>query len=824
MHASSLAKPSGILLSSHTQHVWEEAEYILDKLPFLSQKYKDLTGKELKEELWLAVHWHDAGKEYEKWQKACQLDFKLYKEWCKVNGKCEYISAPATYQEYTHACFIAQKASAPNLQKAQLRHEFASLEICKEDKLSLAVRAAIAAHHGKLHQRHKHRWKEDGNGRFAETWEDIIYERDQFARREKPFKKWELTLLKRYEVAAIRALLQLADTRASRKESGKAVPPLTPFEYEFPFGMQNLRPVQQQALACADNPASILRAPTGSGKTDASLLWAKEQIDKGRADRLIIAMPTRFTSNALALNIRESVSDTGLYHSSAWYSRFGNDLKGQAKDDAKELHKLAQRLATPISVCTIDHLLMCLTGTKEEHHSTFFFLSNSCVVIDEADFYDAFIQANIQVLLKSLRLLRVPVLIMSATVPDSARQLYGITEPIQEAQRNEEPLRYLHYVGEVEAEVAKQDELAKQDSIEEDEDEASLLDLPVMIRQVFKQIIEAGQGIVFANTVARGFAFYRYFQTALTGKDVPLIFYHSRFTEPDKKFQEEKLIQHLGKDAWKDNKARGIAILTQIGEMSINISAPIMYSDVCPWDRLAQRIGRLNRFGEGTEGVAYVGAPIQKANIYPAPYGTYIQASKLWEASDAFTKTVISIQNDYAEEVPKLITSEEFVNKVNALYPKPEALMPHAESNRNLLYSWMRDNWLIVPQTNTDEENGQAGLWKSRDIDVQTTIYVSPPSEAVAAVGDDQKVFPFINYDAFRSYQLEYGISCPMYLIKKGIDGKQLSVFSYTIGQDEKDVQHLYICSIYNDEIGIAGLGIKKPVTKVSIEKLSNFD
>ncbi len=818
MHASSLAKPSGILLSSHTQHVWEEAEYILDKLTFLSQKYQELTGKDLKEELQLAVHWHDAGKEDEKWQNACQLDFKLYEEWCKVNGKSESISTPATYQEYAHACFIAQKASAPNLQKAQLRHEFASLEICKEENLSLPVRVAIAAHHGKLHQRHEHRWKQDGNRRFAEAWEDLVYERNQFAFRKKPLQKWELTLLKRYEVAAIRSLLQLADTRASRTEAGKVLPPLTPFKYEFPFGMQNLRPVQRQALNCTDQPISILRAPTGSGKTDASLLWAKEQIiNKGRADRLIIAMPTRFTSNALALNIEKSVSDTGLYHSSAWYSRFGNDLNGQSKDDAKELHKLAQLLATPVSVCTIDHLLMCLTGTKEEHHSTFFFLSNSCVVIDEADFYDAFIQANIQVLLKSLRLLKVPVLIMSATVPDSARQFYEITEPIQEAQRNEEPLRHLQYVGEVAAEVAKPVRH------QEDEDDASLLELPVRLRHVFEKIIETGQGIVFANTVARGFAFYQYFQTALTGKDVPLVFYHSRFTEPDKKLQEEKLIQYLGKDAWKNNKARGVAILTQIGEMSINISAPIMYSDLCPWDRLAQRIGRLNRFGEGTEGVAYVGSPIQKAYVYPAPYGTYIQANKAWEASKAFTKTLIAIQKDYAEEVPKRITSEEFVDKVNALYPKPEALMAHAESNRNLLYSWMRDNWLIVPQTNTDEENGQAGLWKSRDIDVQTTIYVIPPSENAAADGDDQKVFPFINYDAFRSYQLEYGISCPMYLIKKGIDEKHLSLFHYTIGQDEKDVQKLYICSIYNDEIGLAGLGIKQPMIKVDIEKLSNF-
>lgn len=811
MHPSSLAKPSGILLSSHTQHVLEEAEYILNQLPFLSQKYKELTGVGLKEELYLAVHWHDAGKEDEEWQKACQLDLGLYKAWCKTKDKTETISEPQTYQEYTHGCFVSQKASAPHLQKAQLRHEFASLEICSSQKPSLAVRAAIAAHHGKLHQRHKHRWKEDGNGKFGEAWEEMVYERDQFAHREKPSKKWELTLLLRYKVAAVRSLLQLADTRASRKEAGKALPPLNKFEYEFPHtlpdGGLNLRPVQQQALACADRPVSILRAPTGSGKTDASLLWAKEQIIKtGRADRLIIAMPTRFTSNALALNIENSVSDTGLYHSSAWYSRFGNNLKGQEKEDAKELHKLAQLLATPVSFCTIDHLLMCLTGTKEEHHSTFFFLANSCVVIDEADFYDAFIQANIQVLIKALRLLKVPVLIMSATVPDSARLLYEITEPIQEALREEEPTRCLSFVGDVHTEITESDK------DEEEEDEALPLELSDALRQVFVQMVETGQGIVYANTVARGFAFYQYFQSALADKDVPLIFYHSRFTEPDKKYQEEKLIRRLGKDAWKDNNAKGIAILTQIGEMSINISAPVMYSDVCPWDRLAQRIGRLNRFGENEKGIAFIGSPIKKGTIYPAPYGNYNQTCNAWEATEAFTKTLEDIQACYTGKLPKLISSHEFVEKVNALYPRPEELMAHAESNRNLLYSCMRDNWLIVPYTKTDEDNGQAGLWKSRNIDAQTTIYVKPPSETDGLDGHDRMAFPFQNYDAFRSYQLEYGISCPTYLVKNGLKSGQLTVFPCTIGQDENDIQKSYLCSIYNDEVGLAGLGVKQPI------------
>ncbi|WP_114781226.1 CRISPR-associated helicase Cas3' [Botryobacter ruber] len=814
----SLAKPTGISLASHTQHVWEEAECILRTFDFLPKKYKEFTGEDLTEQLQRACFWHDAGKDDRQWQQACQLDYQLYENWCKANDKTATINQPSTYQEYVAACYKAKKESAPHLLKAKLRHEFASLERSKDEKLSIPIQVAIAAHHGKLNQKHISRWEEDGKGRFKSFWQDFKSTSRNFGRRLTPSQKWESILCERYKVAAIRCLLQLADTRASRKEAGKELAPLTKFDYKFPENFK-LRPVQKQALDCANKPVSILRAPTGSGKTDASLLWAKEQIDNGRADRLIIAMPTRFTSNALALNIEETVSDTGLYHSSAWYSRFGNELKGAEKEDAKELHKLAQLLATPVSVCTIDHLLMCLTGTKEEHHSTFFFLANACVVIDEADFYDSFIQANLQVLIKALRLLKVPALVMSATVPDSARQLYEITEPLQEAEREEEPKRYLSYVGEVATEIT-----AAESEEDSDEDEEVSLQLPESLQQVFEQMIETGQGIVFANTVARGYAFYQYFQTALAGLDIPLIFYHSRFTEPDKKLLEEKLIKHLGRKAWlEDKNAKGIAILTQIGEMSINISAPLMYSDACPWDRLAQRIGRLNRFDESEKGIAFIGSPVQKCQSYPAPYGTYLQTSNEWEATQAFTDTHKEIQVNYAGDTPQLITSQEFVDKVNALYPKPEQLTSHAEFNRNLLCDAMRDNWLIVPYTKTDEENGQAGQWQSRNIESQTTIYVQAPIDAAEDYENDNMAFPFLNYDAFRSYQLEYGISVPTYLIKKGLKAGHLTRFCYTIGQDEKATQVLFLCSIYNDEIGLAGLGLTTPPRPTPVNQFSNF-
>ena len=103
-------------------------------------------------------------------------------------------------------------------------------------------------------------------------------------------------------------------------------------------------------------------------------------------------------------------------------------------------------------------------------------------------------------------------------------------------------------------------------------------------------------------------------------KNIKPILYHSRFIEPHKKEKEEELIKALGKDAWENGTAKGIAILTQIGEMSVNISADIMLSDLCPIDRLVQRAGRLSRFNK-IIGQLYVLIPMKEGSTYPAPYG-----------------------------------------------------------------------------------------------------------------------------------------------------------------------------------------------------------
>lgn len=778
-----LAKPSGITYTDHRQHVVEQAAMLLQAWPFLSKKYLASTGRDLTRDLEQAAYWHDAGKQHPDWQVPCQKDYDIYHKWRIANGLVPDRVNTADYRQFEEEQRRAGRMAGKHLFTAGLRHEFASLQAMKKSGLTFdpIVEVSIAAHHGKLSFLHEKRWRRDGAKNELEPGPYLTY----FEKiRGLQTKLSTLGSLKkivqdRFKFGAVRTLLQLADTRASRMESNgpASLVSLHPFELKDRFS--KLRPVQQAALDLADQTIAILRAPTGSGKTYAALLWAEHQVKTNKADRLVIAMPTRFTSNALALSASKQMGAVGLYHSSAWYQQFA-DLSPNEQYQAKEIHRMARFLATPVNVCTIDHLLIALTGTKEHHHHTFYFLANSAVVFDEADFYDPFVQANLVILLEVLRTLKVPVLIMSATVPDSARQLYHVELPIQAAPAEEKHAvvnKEIRWSGKVER--------------------------PEMGRSPIAQMLEAGHGIIYANTVARALQFYDYLEQSCEEKRIPLILYHSRFTEPDKKRIEEELLDILGEKAWSQGakqgvSVRGIAILTQIGEMSVNISAPIMLSDVCPWDRLSQRIGRLVRFAEARLGVCYVMQPIKAEAFYPAPYGEYDKARKRWQAFPAMMETTNQI-----ERMQSVIVSADFlVDRVNELYATLPKLSNSAATNQRDFVDLIKNNWIILPNTRVEEDDGEAGRWSSRKIPPQVLIFINvevvPPH--------------FKNYNEYQELALQYACTCPLYLVEKELrkpsDLQQIGRLPKAIGQKEDVIQIFYLKyqELYHPKKGLAFL------------------
>lgn len=796
-----LAKPSRrmVTLADHMQHVCDQAAHIVSARPFVCRKYCERTDGDLAALLQQSARWHDEGKRHRKWQTACQEDFR---ESIRTGKNC-----------------------GSRLRRAGIRHELASLEFIRRANLDapLMVRAAVAAHHNKLSHRHEHRWKDKDEPTFEAFWDEFLRESNHLRTSVK--SDYERAVNERYKFAGARALLQLADHRASAAEEEEVLPPLETFSYNFPHAER--RGVQREIEKLWDERFAILRAPTGAGKTDAALLWAQHQIEQGRADRLVIAMPTRFTANALAITTAKNLSATGLYHSSALYQRMteltrverntnvgsSSDeskiegmccaLNNEQEDDTRPLtnkeqevlsrfidkeQDLARRLETPVTVTTIDHLCIALTGTREDHHAIFFSFAHSCLVIDEADFYDDFTQQNIMMLLRALRVLNVPVLLMSATVPEAALEVYAASG-MTAAKIHENKTDY------------EQTRLALTRF-------SHPVTKPEDFRELLQRALNGEPTIIYVNTVRRAQELYRWFakqvkegEAEIGLDDVAL--YHSRFIEPHKGEKEATLLHLLGRAAWEKGEQRGVAILTQIGEISVNISANLMISELCPIDRLAQRAGRLARFeradGTKSKGELFVIEPHRVGKtgelaLSPAPYGHYASGAG-WEMSEALRRSREFIfEGDYSAKT--------FVDLTNRLYPTPEEIASHVHDNTEALRKCAILNWLILPkeQVGTEDDDERTKDWRCRDIPFQCTVYADFRTSNFDY--DEVDELP-TTYRARRRFELHHGVKCHAYEFSHAIKNEFLEKREIQIRERDPETIWLVREPHYSEEIGL---------------------
>ena len=744
-----LAKISGITLEQHSEDVMSEAAYICASQPNTLIKYKRSIGKDLDKRLAVACRFHDDGKMERHWQEACRRDAKEYSQWLESNPD-------GNLREYDKMC---HGESGKNIRQCGVRHELFSLFYNENKHLPLPLQVAIAAHHGKISQKFRERWVQMG---FKNLWNVIERKSNEIIESD----NLQNTARMLYEYDGVRGLLQMADHRASAKEENDFVPPLHQFSYQFPFTEK--RGVQLLVEHHWQEEMILLRAPTGAGKTDAALLWASKQIESHRAQRVVIAMPTRFTSNALAINVADTLSGTGLYHSSAWFLEYAEKIKQNGKDriSALKLLEQARLLECPITVCTIDHLLISLTQTREDMHLTNFNLANSCLVIDEADFYDNFTQQNIFFLLRVLHLWKVPVLIMSASLPESVLTDYRKTGyPISSILEDDSDYSRIRF------EITQIRDYSDVDEVED----------------ILEHMIHIGNGIVYANTVDRAVEFYHHIMNKVQNIEEPLnvILYHSRFTEPDKQKIESKLLDALGKEAWKHHTARGIAILTQIGEMSVNISADIMVSEICPIDRLTQRAGRLCRFDHSKVGRLILLKRYKNDKLYPAPYGHFERKEKTWTACAALSETIKLIKADK-------YNAAELVDLINKVYARKSEEDILAKQNAALLRENFIDNWLICPTQKSELDDTDTNLWKSRDISAQDTVYVKKPD-----------LLSFRNYSDFMEFKLLNGISIPVYLIEKCRKMHRIDLFKIKIGDAQCEYIDVIRPGFYDNYVGI---------------------
>lgn len=290
----------------------------------------------------------------------------------------------------------------------------------------------------------------------------------------------------------------------------------------------------------------ILIAPTGSGKTEASLLWAMNNL-KNR--KIIYLLPTMVTANSIYSRLKQFFGNdkVGLTHSTASF------VKSSEVEKISPINNLEKMFIKPITIATVDQLLDSgFHGSKwtlKEVNA-----ANSVIIIDEIHSYDPWTLGLILESLKHYSKLGANFIVMSATLPTHLINLIKNALP--------------------DSILIEDKELSK-----ECRNSYKVVDKTIteMLPDIEKSVKNGAKTLVIVNTVKKCQTIYDKLA------HLNPMCYHSKFIFKDRK-EKEKII---------DNQI--LLISTQAVEVSLDIDYDVMFCECAPADAIVQRAGRVNR-------------------------------------------------------------------------------------------------------------------------------------------------------------------------------------------------------------------------------------
>lgn len=337
----------------------------------------------------------------------------------------------------------------------------------------------------------------------------------------------------------------------------------------------------QRAAGQVPAGSAILEAPTGSGKTEAALLWAACQLNYAPAARLFYALPYQASMNAMHDRLMKKHSLSGdeisLQHGRALQSLYFRLMDGNEAADQKALMEQArdkQEVANlgipPIRIFSPYQMLKAAYSLKG-FESQLLDYYGGLFIFDEIHAYEPGRLAMIVALVGWLRkYFDARFLVMTATLPPPVRQALSEALPscasiVASPEVYEASKRHILH-------------LLPGDLF----DEAIMAQISADVR--------AGKSVlVTLTTVQRAMDFYGQFDDTL----VERILIHGRFNARDRINKEEDIKKYTGTGSRERRPV--LVIATQVVEVSLDISLDTLYSDPAPLDALLQRFGRVNR-------------------------------------------------------------------------------------------------------------------------------------------------------------------------------------------------------------------------------------
>jgi len=369
------------------------------------------------------------------------------------------------------------------------------------------------------------------------------------------------------ELVFLRGILNASDHLASAGELGVRLLSDIKTAVESQVPPERWRPIQKQAGETEGN--LILRAPTGYGKTEASLLWANRnafRTKKGVASRVFYVLPYKASINAMhsrLLALFREPELVGVLHSSSAFYLYSSEL------EYRRLSSLYRKIYTPLKVTTPFQLMKPFFGVGFPEMGLTE-LTGSLLIFDEIHAYEPNVLGIILAMLELLMRRKAKTFVMSATLPEFLEELlrevlkpHLLSTPPDEADRFTR-----HRVNVIDGSM---------DSI----------------RELLEGVNTDGPVLIACNTVSRAIEVY-----SRLSEDHNAMLLHSRFTYGDREEKERKLLTNL--------EDYDVVVATQVVEVSLDISFSTIITEPAPLDALIQRFGRVNRRGFGNPRDVYV--------------------------------------------------------------------------------------------------------------------------------------------------------------------------------------------------------------------------
>jgi len=337
---------------------------------------------------------------------------------------------------------------------------------------------------------------------------------------------------------------------------------------------------------------TIMVAPTGSGKTEASLLWATTQMKHRPSARLFYTLPYQASMNAMANRLSsdyfgipfgaDNNDQVTIQHSRSVLKFYQDAMDGDEKDAkkssirARNIKNRAQLNYYPIQVFSPYQMLKAAYALKG-YEALLFDYTDALFIFDEIHAYDPKRLALIITYMGYLaQHFRARFLIMTATLPPL------IENALQTALGNMHRVRADQSV----FDTSKRHIVQFIDG-----------DISAQMERIITLYEEGKAVLVVCNQVQTAQMMYDQFKQSgfapLTesGGDVMLL--HGRFNGADRRDKETWLMDICGVGA--ENRRPVIMIATQVVEVSLNMDFDTLFTEPAPLEALLQRFGRVNR-------------------------------------------------------------------------------------------------------------------------------------------------------------------------------------------------------------------------------------